>query len=157
MIARSLPNEPPLRDIPVAMVGMTGFLVNTLGARLREVTEAHLSDARIRSRQIGLLLVLRDEGVLQQQILGERLAMDRTTTMRLVGELEALGLVSREECQDDRRAYDVRLTSRGTRVVTQVALDVQRAQAQVLAPLTDAEARTFHRLLLKLLGASANS
>jgi DNA-binding MarR family transcriptional regulator len=157
MIARALPDDPTLRSIPAAMRGMTGFLVNTLGARLREVTEAQLTDPRLRARQIGLLLVLRDEGVLQQQVLGEHLAMDRTTTMRLVGELEELGLVSRVASPEDRRAYDVRLTARGARATAQVALDVERAQAQVLAPLTAAEARAFHRLLLKLLGAPASS
>jgi MarR family transcriptional regulator, lower aerobic nicotinate degradation pathway regulator len=139
------------------MADVTGFLVNALGDRLREVTEGHLTDARIRPRQIGLVLVLRDEGALQQQELGERLAMDRTTTMRLVSELEEYGFVSREENPDDRRAYGVQLTSQGVRLAAQLEADVRAAQGVVLAPLSSAEAKTFHRLLTKLLVAGPQS
>lgn len=147
-----LPSTPP-RDVPAAMADVTGFLVNALGDRLRAVTQAHLSDERIRTRQIGLVLVLRDEGSLQQQVLGEKLAMDRTTTMRLVGELEALGFVSREADPDDRRAYGVCLTPQGVKLAARLEADLRRAQDEVLAPLSAAEARTFHKLLRKLLEA----
>jgi DNA-binding MarR family transcriptional regulator len=133
------------------MVDVTGFLVNQVAERLRETTQAHVEAVGVRPRQIGLLLVLRNEGRMQQQQLGELLGMDRTTTMQLVGALEDQGLVVRDADPSDGRAYLVRLTARGGRVAEQVEGQSRAAADVVLAALSPAEKRTFHRLLRKVL------
>lgn len=139
------------RDVSATLAGVTGYLVNRLADRLRQATVARLRDPRIQLRQIGLLLTLRERGASQQQALGERLGMDRTTTMQLVTRLAQDGLVLRETDPADGRAYLVQLTAEGGRVANQVETDVARAQRDVLSVLSPTEAATFHRLLSKLL------
>jgi DNA-binding MarR family transcriptional regulator len=142
---------PSPRDVPAPLAGITGYLVNRLADRLRQATVERLRDPRIQLRQIGLLLTLREQGSSQQQALGERLGMDRTTTMQLVTRLAQDGLVTRRPDPSDGRAYVVQLTPEGGRVANQVETDVARSQRDVLAALTPAETATFHRLLTKLL------
>jgi len=150
------PASPPgaLGAVPEPLSSITGFLVNRLAERLREATVAQLRDPRVQLRQVGLLLLLREHGPSQQQALGERLGMDRTTTMQLVARLEQDGLVVRHPDPADGRAYLVQLTPEGGRVAQQVQTDALRAQRQVLSPLSTAEAATLHRLLLTLLDQS---
>lgn len=143
--------DPP--EIPGAMRDITGFLVNALAERLRNATEAALGDTGVRPRQLGLLLVLADEGAAQQQHLGERLGMDRTTTMQLVALLEADGLLVRTPDPSDGRAWMVTLTPRGTRVARTVARQSKRAADTAMAGLTPGESAALHSLLRKALGA----
>jgi MarR family transcriptional regulator, lower aerobic nicotinate degradation pathway regulator len=131
--------------------------VNRLAEQLRDVTQAHVDSVGLRPRQIGLLLVLRAEGRMQQQQLGEQLGMDRTTTMHLVGALEEQGLVVRDADPADGRAYLLRLTARGARMADQVDQQSRAAAAEVLAPLSAAENKQFHRLLRKVLTAPSTA
>jgi MarR family transcriptional regulator, lower aerobic nicotinate degradation pathway regulator len=150
----SLPRPRPALarpPVPESMRSVTGYLVNQLAERLRDATEARLDTSVIRPRQIGLLLVLRDEGPSPQQQLGERLGMDRTTSMQLVSALETHGLASRETDPEDGRAYRVRLTPKGRRMADECDRLAREAVDDVLQGLSAAESRTLQRLLAKAL------
>jgi MarR family transcriptional regulator, lower aerobic nicotinate degradation pathway regulator len=151
--ARMTTARPP---VPESMRSVTGYLANQLAERLRDATEARLDAGVIRPRQIGLLLVLRDEGPSPQQLLGERLGMDRTTSMQLVSALEAHGLARREADPADGRAYLVRLTPRGRRMADECDNISREAAAEVLRGLSASESRTLQTLLLKALDAPAS-
>jgi MarR family transcriptional regulator, lower aerobic nicotinate degradation pathway regulator len=157
MVPRAVPLPTLPRTLPPAMADVTGFLVNRLAEQLRDVTQAHVGGTGLRPRQLGLLLVLRAAGRMQQQQLGEQLGMDRTTTMQLVGALEDQGLVVREANPSDGRAYLLRLTARGVRMAEQVDVQSRAAAAEVLAPLSAAENKTLHRLLRKVLTAPSTT
>ncbi len=157
MADRVSPSPPPASALPPAMREVTGFLVNRLAERLREVTMERIGSAALRPRQIGLLLVLRAEGRSQQQLLGERLGMDRTTTMHLVSALEAQGLLVREADPNDRRVNVLRLTSRGMKLAAKVDAQSQSAADEVLAALSPSESQTFHKLLVKVLTSQSET
>lgn len=137
--------------MPLSIEDVAGYLVNRVAEQLRDALQEHLRDDRIQPRQAGLLMVLREVGPMQQQLLGERLGMDRTTTMHFVTALAGLGIVERLRDPLDGRAYQIHLTAAGRKLADSVARDIARAEASVLGGLTESEQRTFRRLLRKIL------
>lgn len=56
----------------------------------------------------------------RQSEVGEALSLDRTTTMKLLDELEGKGLAARQKFPNDRRSWAVVATADGERAVAQV-------------------------------------
>jgi DNA-binding MarR family transcriptional regulator len=128
-----------------------GFLLGRAHMAHREVAETALAPLGLGPRQFGTLAVLADEGPLSQQRLGERTGIDRTTMVALVDGLERSGLVERERDADDRRAYALRATPRGRRVLGRATAAAARAEAEFLAPLQAEDARRLKEILRTLI------
>lgn len=141
------------QGIPPGLETVAGFLLNQLAQRIREQTEQALAPLGIRARQVGILLVLRDEGPRSQQALGAALSMDRTTTMQLIDALERQGVVVRQPDAADRRAYLVALTADGRRMVRTIEREVRAVETDVLSGLAADERRDLNRLLRAALVA----
>jgi DNA-binding MarR family transcriptional regulator len=123
------------------------------------VTAAHTAVADLpggpRGYQVLSAAVL---GTVNSQLaLAQHLGVDRTVMTYLLDDLEAAGLIERHPDPADRRARRVVATDRGTKLL--VALDdrLRSAEAHLLAPLDEAERKTFRaqiRLLATQLHAS---
>lgn len=109
---------------------------------------------RLHPRQFLLMLVLRDEGTMSQQAVGQRLGMDRTTTMQAALALAEAGLVDREDDPDDRRVYRLALTAEGRRLVATLEGRIKRVETELLAPLGSKERDVFARQLALILTAA---
>jgi DNA-binding MarR family transcriptional regulator len=142
--------------VPPALQEATGFLLSQVAARLRAASRERLAELGLDPRQVGLLLVLRDEGPMPQQTLGERVGMDRTTTMQLVASLESAGIVRREPHPSDKRAYLMHLTPRGQRAVEVAERRVGQAQREVLGGLAPSEEKALNELLRKVISVPAD-
>ena len=140
--------------VPPPLAEVAGFLLNQVAAMFRERTAEAIAHERIHPRQLGLLFLLRGAEASSQQQLGESLGMDRTTTMQLVGALEAEGLVVRDDDPADRRAYRLRLTARGREVTTRVATATADVERHAFAGLTASERRLLKALLRRVLESS---
>lgn len=142
---------------PAAVTNAVGFLVNEVAALFRVRFEEVLAAHHLRRRQYLMLLVLRDEGPMPQQALGQRLVMDRTTTMQLVQDLADAGVVNRHDDPLDRRVYVLSLTASGRRLVATLEGLIKRAELELLAPLSAEGRRTFAGQLRAILAASAGA
>jgi DNA-binding MarR family transcriptional regulator len=138
-------------DLPRVMSDRLGFLLGRAHMAHREIAAAALAPLELGPRQFGALSVLADEGPLSQQRLGERTGLDRTTMVALVDGLERGGLVERERNPDDRRAYALRATPRGRRVLERAAAAVERAEAEFLARVSAQDARRLKQILRTLI------
>jgi DNA-binding MarR family transcriptional regulator len=116
----------------------------------RRVSEA-LAAEGVRKYHFRVLLALSDEGPLSQAELGRRLGIDRSDMAAVVGELERRGLVERERDPHDKRRNVVAPTAAGDAALTRMDAAVERAQAELLAPLSAAERRELARLLDRLV------
>jgi DNA-binding MarR family transcriptional regulator len=144
--------DPDAPRLPKAVTSAAGFLINEVAALFRADFERALLDQQLRPRQYLLLLVLRDEGAMAQHALGARIGMDRTTTMQLVGALEALGAVERRDDPADRRVYQVSLTTAGRRLVASLEGRIRRAEGELLAAIPARERAVFVGHLRAILG-----
>jgi DNA-binding MarR family transcriptional regulator len=144
-----------MEKLPSAMSDRLGFLLGRAHLAHREVAATALAPLGLAPRQFGALAILVDEGPLSQQRLGERMGIDRTTMVALVDGLERDGLVERERNPGDRRAYALRASPRGRRLLGRAAAAVDRAEAEFLARVPARDAQALKQILRALIAPSA--
>jgi DNA-binding MarR family transcriptional regulator len=105
--------------------------------------------------QFAALAALEHQRTCDQATLGALIGYDRATIGGVVDRLEAKRWIAREPGRADRRMKLVSLTSAGAAVLRRVTRDVERVQADLMAPLTPSQRRQFERLCQKLLAGHA--
>ncbi len=137
--------------LPPALSERLGYLLGQAHLAHRRIAEVPLARLRLGVKEFGALMVLADEGPLSQQRLGVRMRVDRTTMVAVVDELERRGFVERERNRKDRRAYALRATSQGRRVLGHANEVAERAEAEFLAPISVADRMRLKELLRRLI------
>lgn len=119
------------------------FLVQNILARIG--TEHDLSIIQIR-----LLGILRDRepGMLQ---LAKHLGLDKSSITGLVDRAQRRGLVERTVSQSDRRAFNVRATPAGWKIIHEVGEQIERQITAVTDGLTGEERAQMIALASKIL------
>ncbi|MEK4852957.1 MarR family transcriptional regulator [Paenibacillus sp. FSL H7-0756] len=119
------------------------FLVQNILARIG--TEHDLSIIQIR-----LLGILRDRepGMLQ---LAKHLGLDKSSITGLVDRAQRRGLVERTVSQIDRRAFNVRATETGWKIIHEVGEQIERQIMAVTDSLTGEEQAQMIALASKIL------
>ena len=136
-----------LRRLPTWLLGQAAL------AGDRRVGEA-LAAEGVRKYHFRVLVALSEHGPLSQADLGRRLHIDRSDMVAVVGDLEQAGYVGRRRDRDDRRRNVVAVTGDGEAALERMDAAVQRAQADLLAPLSAAERHELARLLERLLSGA---
>ena len=116
------PGDTPL--LPAALARRLGFVLVRASAGMTRLGVETLAPLGIDGRHYGVLAVLREFGPVSQQALADVLAVDRSTMVAFVDELEDKGYVRRGPHPSDRRAYAIELTNAGA--------DVQGKAAELL-------------------------
>lgn len=137
---------------PAALAGRLGFLLKHAQLRLAELTGPALEPYGITGRQLAVLSVLADGGLLSQQEAAGRLAIDRTTMVALIDELEAKRIVVRHPHPADRRKNVVELTAAGQDVFDRATKAYDEVERRFLGALDDDEARLFRESLRRVIG-----
>jgi DNA-binding MarR family transcriptional regulator len=101
-----------------------------------------------------VLLLLEEAGSLTVNDVATRLGVDQSNASRHCSRLAALGLVDRTPASHDRRAVDVRLTTRGREQVLAVREARREWAGEVLGRLTDEQAREAVRGLERFASAA---
>jgi DNA-binding MarR family transcriptional regulator len=115
-----------------------GFLVNQASRSIRRRFDRELAsrDLRVTGEQFGVLVHLWQQGDLHQKDLAGVLAKDKTTIARLVGVLEARGMVSRKADRSDRRHNLVRLTDLGRESMAELTAAAQVVLSEAVRQVT---------------------
>jgi DNA-binding MarR family transcriptional regulator len=90
-------------------------------------------------------------GPMIQRDLADALAVSSQTMVRQVDRMVASGWLRRGEVEHDRRATRVGLTAEGRDVHRRLVLVAQQANARLIRGLSDAEVKTFHAVLNRIL------
>ena len=85
--------------------------------------------------------------------LSEIIYFDRSTIGDVLDRMENKGWILRESTPADRRLKLLTLSPAGRDVLQQVEPGIRRVQERLLAPLTEAEAKTLVRLLARMADA----
>jgi DNA-binding MarR family transcriptional regulator len=147
----TLPEDDLTCSYPETLIACPDFLLGTVSVTVAELLEEALEPLGLRLRHYRLLRVLAYEGPQQQSALGTTLQVDRTTVVALVDFLEQNQLAKRERDPDDRRAYVVRLTSKGEDLARQASAAANAVQERMFAPLANTERSTLRALFTRLL------
>jgi len=129
--------------------GHLGYLLHRVDAVLmRKATAAFDSLGLTPARATATVYIGLHEGC-DQAALGRALGINRASTMKVVNELVALGLVARREGRN-RRTNALHLTKRGQSVCENIEDVSAQADAVHFAALSRGEQGELRRLLTKL-------
>jgi len=127
-----------------------GFLLAKAYQRACALFKEEFDSYDLTPQQFGILAFLWIEDGLSQSELSSRSQIDRTTMGGIVDRLEKDGMVERLSHPDDRRAYQVFLTTKGKSLEKELCVLGSRVLNRVNSPLTPEEQSTLVRLLEKI-------
>jgi DNA-binding MarR family transcriptional regulator len=127
-----------------------GFLLAKAYQRACALFKEEFDRYDLTPQQFGLLAFLWIENGLSQTELSARSQIDRTTVGGIIDRLEKETLVERRPHPDDRRAYQVFLTTKGKALEVELCDAANQVQNKVNYPLTVEEHSTLISLLEKI-------
>ena len=136
-----------------ALEGYTGFLLR----RISMASFAGFSEScgrhNLHPMHFGMLSILEAEGPISQRSLSERTGVDASTMVQRMDALEQQGLIERERNAEDRRSYQLEVTSRGREVLAELRQEAGAHMNRLFGTLSEDERRELHRLLQKVADA----
>jgi DNA-binding MarR family transcriptional regulator len=142
--------------LPAGLRRRLGFMLVRASAGMTRLGAETLASLGIDGRHYGVLAVLTELGSVSQQTLADILAVDRSTMVSFVDELERNGYVHRGRNPSDRRAYAIELTGVGAKVQREAAELLEGCELHYLDALSSAERRTLLDLLGRLVARDAS-
>jgi MarR family transcriptional regulator, lower aerobic nicotinate degradation pathway regulator len=138
--------EPPDR-----LTGKPSWLVTQLATYARRLVSDAFAEADARGYHYRVLATLHEFGESSQIDLARRCGMDRSDMVAVINELVEAGQVERTQDPDDRRRNLVTITNAGDRQLRRLDRALEKVQDELVAPLSDADRQTLHRLLTEVL------
>lgn len=129
-----------------------GLLLRQAHKQLSTAMDETLSQFGIERRHLVVLIVLSEEGPLPQRDLVNRSGYDKASMVRIVDDLERLGLVTREPMPGDRRLRAITVTAHGSELFRRAEQDAARTAQESLTQLTQHQKSQLGALLGQLLG-----
>lgn len=126
-----------------------GFLSWKLAEKLEEHFERAIGEKfEMKSREVGLMIVVRDQALSQIQI-GQMLKLDKNTVRFLIDELEKKQYVYRMKNENNRRENIICLTEQGKLVADEAIKTMSISENEVLNVLTKEEKSKLNQILKK--------
>jgi DNA-binding MarR family transcriptional regulator len=118
-------------------------LLHRAGQCAGEIFHAEMRDGDLTPRQLAVLVtVAQNEGV-SQTVLVDRTGIDRSTLADIVRRLQKRGLIQRRRTKEDARAYAVKLTDEGKRVLRTAEPLARRVDDRILDALPSKQRDAF--------------
>jgi DNA-binding MarR family transcriptional regulator len=128
-------------------------LLHRVSQRADDIFDKEVGDADLTPRQFAVLLSVAESDDPSQTDLVESTGIDRSTIAEMIRRMAKKGVLQRRRSRLDARAYVVRLTETGQRMLKSAEPQAQRADATVLAGLSGEQRKTFVRAL-KVISAA---
>jgi MarR family transcriptional regulator, lower aerobic nicotinate degradation pathway regulator len=141
--------------IPEELSMFPGYLMARLGQASAARFHAALVPENLHPRHFGVMTIVAAHPGISQQRLHEQTAIDPSSMVSVIDELEQLGLAERRPHPEDRRARAIYLTDQGQRKLERARALAGELQRELFAALTAAERTTLIGLLRKLAGADS--
>jgi DNA-binding MarR family transcriptional regulator len=118
-------------------------------AVFRNITRI-MARERIAPGDFGVLLTIQMNPDQTQSWIAKACGLDRSTIAPIVQNLESHGYIRRRDSAEDRRAFSLSVTARGTRLMNSLGPRLQAYENHMTRRLSRAECVTLVRLLRKL-------
>lgn len=126
-------------------------LLHRAGQCAGDIFQSEMSDGGLTPRQFAVLLTVSQNEGLSQTNLVERTGIDRSTLADIIRRMIKKGLLQRRRTKEDARAYAVRLTDEGNRVLKASDPIARRVDDKLLGVLTAQERERFLQDLNKIV------
>lgn len=125
------------------------FLLARASALSNAAGNAALAPLGLKVRSYSVLALAAEKSHPSQRELAEYLRLDPSQVVALVDDLQRQGLVVREPDPADRRANVIAATDDGLRLISRARTELQRAERELHAGLTEQDRATLGDLLRK--------
>ncbi|MFJ7965627.1 MarR family winged helix-turn-helix transcriptional regulator [Streptomyces sp. NPDC096324] len=129
---------------------LPSWLVGRVAARGRSLVAEAIAAEGLKLPHHAVLAAVSEYGPVAQADLVRRLGFDAKDVVLLLNHLEEVGLARREPDPRDRRKNAVTVTSAGMGTLERCAELAERANAELLEPLSAAERRQLMELLTRV-------
>ncbi|MEO3786867.1 MarR family winged helix-turn-helix transcriptional regulator [Actinocorallia sp. B10E7] len=139
-------HRPParLRDTP-------SWLITQIAIHAARLSGEAFNATGCRRYQYALLAALEEFGPASQAELGRRCSIDRSYVVEAVNDLADRGLAVRIPDPADRRRNIITITETGEREFHRIGGELDKAQDELLAPLSPDEREQLTRLMARVL------
>ncbi len=120
-----------------------GHLLRRCQQRSQEIFREILGDYGLTQQQTALLLSLARCKSASIQDLADATGSDRNTLSDIISRLIERGLMMRRRSPRDARAYELRISASGVRLLDRMAPGLATVQERILEPLADGERDAF--------------
>jgi MarR family transcriptional regulator, lower aerobic nicotinate degradation pathway regulator len=140
-----------VEGVPERLTAKPSWLITQLATHARRLVTGAQTEVGAGSYHYRILAALQEFGGSSQADLARRGSMDRSDVVAAINELAEQGFVERVPDPADRRRNVVRLTRAGVRQLRRMDRVLDKAQDDLLEPLSVAERQALTRLLTRLL------
>jgi DNA-binding MarR family transcriptional regulator len=144
--------NPPVSGLPERVRRQPSWLLGQAARLGRRAARARLAPHGLGLLDYLVLARLEERGSETQAALVRTLPIDGSDMVAVLANLETLGLVRRKRDPTDARRKVVELTPAGSKRQSRFDTLLDRANAELLTPLTAAERAELVRLLRKIVG-----
>lgn len=128
-------------------------LLHRAGQCAGDLFQAEMKGGDLTPRQLAVLVTVGDNEGSSQTGLVEHTGIDRSTLADIVRRLQKKGLLQRRRTKEDARAYAVKLTDEGRRVLRAAEPLAKRADERILDALPNRQREQFVDDLLSIVDA----
>ncbi len=129
----------------------TGWMIQRIAGALDRRMTARLTELDLSLPSFAVLMTVLEHGPMMQTDIAKRYGMPAYAISRALDALERQGYVARNAHAASRRAYSIEATPKGRALAPRLQRIVGEVNAELTAPLNDAERAQFSAILVKLL------
>jgi MarR family transcriptional regulator, lower aerobic nicotinate degradation pathway regulator len=137
---------------PERLRGLPSRLLNLAAGYAQRLVGERLATLDSRKWHYATLAALEEFGPDSQSGLSDRTGIYRSDMVAIINELTARGLVARAPDPADRRRNAITLTDEGRRHLKHLDVLIADAEAEFLAPLSEADRAELTRILKLIVG-----
>ena len=126
-------------------------LLHRAGQCAGDIFHAEMKDGDLTPRQLAVLVTVAHNEGLSQTGLVDRTGIDRSTLADIVRRMQRKGLLQRRRTKEDARAYAVKLTDEGRRVLRTAEPLAKRVDDRILEALPTKQREQFIDDLLAIV------
>ncbi|MGF6175321.1 MarR family winged helix-turn-helix transcriptional regulator [Ensifer sp. 4252] len=131
--------------------GRPGHLVRRLNQISVALFIEEAGDLGLTNVQFAALNMIRELPGIDQVTLSDRIAIDRTTIVKVLDRLVEKGFVTRDRSREDRRTNVLNITSAGIDVLNKILPRLDVSDARILEPLAPQDRDKFMEMLTRLV------
>lgn len=144
--------SPPESSLDLRALQRTpGFMLRLAQLKFFEGFYEEFAALGLTPATYAIFAIIRDNPGVPPSNLASLLRLRLPNLIKILNELESSGFIRRNRSKSDRRAIELMLTPKGTKLIEEGARLTDSYNRKMLAPLTEAEQRTLLELLNRML------
>jgi DNA-binding MarR family transcriptional regulator len=128
-----------------------GFMIRLAQLKFFEGFYEHFAEFGLTPATFSILTLIRDNPGVPPSTLASLLRLKLPNLIKILNELESTGIIKRSRSKADRRAVELVLTSKGTKLIQDAATTTEPYQRKMLSPLSEAEQNKLLEFLNRIV------